>query len=76
MKDYYDLCSTLFDINDMEYNHNVKKAMMKSDAIEFHYEDDFVWHHPKLSESLINYRKINNYPTKLYSNDVLVGEIC
>jgi len=74
MKDYYDLCSTLFDINNMGYNDDVKKAMMKSAPIEFHYEDDFVWHHPKLAESLINYRKINNYSTKIYSKDILIGD--
>lgn len=74
MKDYYDLCSTLFDINDIEYNNNVKQTMMKPSPVEFHYEDDFVWHHNKLAESLINYRKINNYPTKIYSKDILIGD--
>ena len=75
MKDYYDLCASLFDINEMGYNSEIKQKMMNSDLIEFHRDDDFVWHHPRLAEALLGYRKINNFPTKIYSNNRLVGEI-
>ena len=74
MSDYYDLCSTLEDIRFMEYNRMCKEDLLSEDEIDFHWDDDFVWHHPSLANSLINYRKVRNYPTKMYSQDEFVGE--
>ena len=74
MSDYYDLCSTLEDIRFMEYNRQCKDDLLSEDEIDFHWDDDFVWHHPGLANALINYRKVRNYPTKMYSHDELVGE--
>ena len=45
----------------------------KDELIDFHWDDDFVWHHPRLAKSLINWRKIRNLPTQMFSNDELVG---
>ena len=73
MVDYYDLCATMYDISEMEYNRKCKDELMKDEVIDFHWDDDFVWHHPRLAKSLINWRKIRNMPTQMFSNDELVG---
>ena len=45
MEDYYDLCCTLEDIRLMEYNRMCKEDLLSEDEIDFHWDDDFVWHH-------------------------------
>ncbi len=73
MVEYYDMCATLYDISEMEYNRKCKEELLKDEPVDFHWDDDFVWHHPGLAKSLINYRKIRNIPTRMYSEDNLVG---
>jgi organic radical activating enzyme len=73
MSEYYDLCATLYDISEMEYNRKCKDELLKNEPMDFHWDDDFVWHHPGLAKALINWRKIRNIPTQMFSNDELVG---
>jgi len=73
MSEYYDLCATLYDISEMEYNRKCKDELLKDEPIDFHWDDDFVWHHPRLAKSLINWRKIRNLPTRMFSDDELIG---
>lgn len=73
MSSYYDLCATLEDISNMEYNRIVKEEMMNPKMLDFHWDDDFVWHYPALAKTLINFRKVHEYPTYMYDNDVEVG---
>ena len=79
MSQYYDLCATLEDIKNIEYNNECKNYLMKDTidgtAVEFHWDDDFVWQHPKLARSILNWRRIRNLPTKIYDKDVLQDEI-
>ena len=74
MKDYYRMCSSLADLDTRFYNQEVKQLMMQPHEIEIHHDDDFFWHHPKLGQSIINFRKVRMFKTKLYDNDKLVGE--
>jgi hypothetical protein len=73
MSSYYDLCGSLADINTIEYNRTVHDALKDNKQIDFHWDDDFVWHHPQLAQNCITYRKIKNYPTSMFDNDKLVG---
>lgn len=74
MKDYYDLCGTLFEIENMPYNQSVKNEMLAPGHVDFHWDDDFVWQHPRLAQSLINYRKIKSFPTRMFNDDNLIGQ--
>ena len=69
MADYYDLCSTMRNIEDIEYNGGIKKELMSTGVVEFHWDDDFVWHYPALAQTLINHRKANNLPTIMFDKD-------
>ena len=73
MSEYYDLCATMYDIREMEYNRKCKDELLKEEPMDFHWDDDFVWHHPRLAKALINWRKIRNLPTRMFSGDELVG---
>ena len=73
MSAYYDLCASLEDIADIDYNSQVKAELLKEDQVEFHWDDDFVWHHPALAQTLINYRKAKELPTIMHDKDVEVG---
>ena len=73
MKDYYELCSSLYNIETMEYNKEVKQGLLSESEVDFHWDDDFVWHHPQLAKNLIAYRKIKKYPTNMYDNDKLIA---
>ena len=73
MSSYYDLCSSLADINTMGYNEAVHDALKDDKQIDFHWDDDFVWHHPQLAKNCITYRKIKNYSTSMFDNDKLIG---
>jgi len=73
MAEYYDMCATLFDIREMEYNRKCKDELLKEEPMDFHWDDDFVWHHPRLAKSMINWRKIRNLPTRMFTGDELVG---
>ena len=79
MSDYYDMCATLEDIQNIEYNNECKQHLMSEEitgqAIEFHWDDDFVWQHPKLAKSILNWRRIRNLPTKIFDKDEIVDTI-
>lgn len=69
MASFYDLCSSLRRIEDIEYNGEIKRELLAEGLVEFHWDDDFVWHYPALAQSLINHRKVNNLPTIMYDNE-------